>query len=1192
MAPRVWTNNKGLTLSEDNLNSLEADLAGKAPAIHTHNAATVTTPGFMSAADKLKLDNSNVQGAKGDTGATGPQGIQGPIGPQGPQGLQGIQGNTGAAGANGTSVTIKGTVAAQANLPASGNTNGDGWITANDGHLWVWSATAFVDVGLVRGPQGVAGPAGPTGATGPTGPQGTTGPTGATGATGPQGVKGDTGATGVAGPKGDTGSQGIQGIAGPTGPQGVIGATGPKGTTGNDGPTGLTGATGPAGPQGIQGNDGPQGIPGVKGDTGAKGDGALGSYGFEAGTLDGVSSQFGTLTVVASPRSGNNAVELVSTSTTSGPAILFPEFNAQEGRTYRMSAWAKQGTGTGQGLRWYGTTTNPDGTNSFIPFGPSPVLTTANYVQMVYDYTIPSRGAGLPGYKGLRPRLVTNNMGIIGNSVFVDDITFTDITEVVRVVADSASVTTVNSTLAMRGATGNLNANVFLSDVAQNAAANALTRKDYVDAQVAGAKLQVNVKDFGAVGNGVADDYAAVKAALATVPIGGSLYFPPGTYYTLYKDPLVAANWLTIDKNGITLTASPGSVTLDNFLIYVKGGYGSSLDIAANMTTGDDTLTSTTAHGLAVGDYVQMMSAINSYTPDGGAWTLGSSSPTDSSQPIARYSEIHKVELVNSTTSVKFNDLVVYPGYNINTTGQTVPIAGVTRANYRKLLAIKDITFFGIKFRNVGPTSSFRGIQARAAVNLRFDSCAFESGPLAGALFKASDCYNTVFTNCNSNRNLDTISGSSWNTFFIGGGCHGSLFDNCTFVGEAQTIDFTPNNFSPAADIGGSFDSASSWLTCQFMKVTNCTFRNCSDGLTSHPGTYMLEVRNNTIDGGSVGVRARSKSSIITDNAIFTSRTGVVLGAFPHDSLVADNQITQIVSAAMAAWWDGVNYAPVGSETMNLNDVRNLVIRGNTFRVTVPYTSNSGVRLFHNAITGYAPYTDDIKNNKSEIEVVGNTFIGCSMVVEKWINGTLTRDNNFRNGSDRAYYIQCDDDSAANSLQRNHFMDGLTGHIRTGVVTLTGHGYATTHRVGIQSSDALFNVALANVADSYALGSGVSMDGLSFTNGALLAAIRAAGTATLKLDAVAKDGTSGVFVDVFSGNASSGQKLMRVFGETRAESFRIGTSGGPQLLTGAGVPEAVVTAGVGTIYLNTSGSAATTLYVKTSGTGNTGWTAK
>lgn len=44
--------------------------------------------------------------------------------------------------------------------------------------------------------------------------------------------------------------------------------------------------------------------------------------------------------------------------------------------------------------------------------------------------------------------------------------------------------------------------------------------------------------------------------------------------------------------------------------------------------------------------------------------------------------------------------------------------------------------------------------------------------------------------------------------------------------------------------------------------------------------------------------------------------------------------------------------------------------------------------------------------------------------------------------------------------------------------------------------------------------------------------------------------------------------------------------------TGAGSPEGAVAAPVGTIYLRTDGDVSTTLYVKQTGTGNTGWGAK
>ena len=47
-----------------------------------------------------------------------------------------------------------------------------------------------------------------------------------------------------------------------------------------------------------------------------------------------------------------------------------------------------------------------------------------------------------------------------------------------------------------------------------------------------------------------------------------------------------------------------------------------------------------------------------------------------------------------------------------------------------------------------------------------------------------------------------------------------------------------------------------------------------------------------------------------------------------------------------------------------------------------------------------------------------------------------------------------------------------------------------------------------------------------------------------------------------------------------------------RLLTGTGSPEGAITAPVATLYLRTDGGTSTTLYVKESGTGNTGWVAK
>jgi len=84
------------------------------------------------------------------TGAQGPPGAPGPAGPQGEPGQ---------------SVQIVGQVPTSTALTSVSNPEeGDGWMTADTGHLWVFTGPApndniskWTDVGLIRGPAGPEG---------------------------------------------------------------------------------------------------------------------------------------------------------------------------------------------------------------------------------------------------------------------------------------------------------------------------------------------------------------------------------------------------------------------------------------------------------------------------------------------------------------------------------------------------------------------------------------------------------------------------------------------------------------------------------------------------------------------------------------------------------------------------------------------------------------------------------------------------------------------------------------------------------------------------------------------------------------------------------------------------------------------------------------------------------------------------
>lgn len=180
--------------------------------------------------------------------SAGPQGLQGYTGSQGPP-----DGYTGSRGTDGTSVTIKGSVNTFSNLPgypsSYGGLNGDGYLTNDNGHLWVWSGTTWIDAGEIRGPQGVQGIRGYSGSEGYVGSYGYTGSVGVMGYTGSRGEPGEAAFRGWTGSSitGFSGSRGLTGFVGSVGfigSQGDIGYAGSIGYSGSIGPIGYSGSVG------------------------------------------------------------------------------------------------------------------------------------------------------------------------------------------------------------------------------------------------------------------------------------------------------------------------------------------------------------------------------------------------------------------------------------------------------------------------------------------------------------------------------------------------------------------------------------------------------------------------------------------------------------------------------------------------------------------------------------------------------------------------------------------------------------------------------------------------------------------------------------------------------------------------------------------------------------------------------------
>lgn len=102
----------------------------------------------------------------------------------------------------------------------------------------------------------------------------------------------------------------------------------------------------------------------------------------------------------------------------------------------------------------------------------------------------------------------------------------------------------------------------------------------------------VNVKDYGAVGDGVTDDSAAIKAAEAALTSGQRLHFPEGTYRLAQQNPAGNAAVLLKGLSDVTVEFAPGArLLMDNL---DAAGHGTGHGIRVEGATSNVTILNAT----------------------------------------------------------------------------------------------------------------------------------------------------------------------------------------------------------------------------------------------------------------------------------------------------------------------------------------------------------------------------------------------------------------------------------------------------------------------------------------------------------------------------------------------------------------------------------------------------------------------
>jgi len=359
----------------------------------------------------------------------------------------------------------------------------------------------------------------------------------------------------------------------------------------------------------------------------------------------------------------------------------------------------------------------------------------------------------------------------------------------------------------------------------------------------------------------------------------------------------------------------------------------------------------------------------------------------------------------------------------------------------------------------------------------------------------------------------------------------------------------------------------------------NNTIRN-TQGYGLFLGTAVDAYRNRAI-GNNIDM---SEGGVYGQGILFT-RTGTVR---QYDWELSNNTVIGSQDAAMAD--QGINLAVRGDKGIVSNNITRYGAMG---------FSEGGTDT---VITGNS-FLDLVGSVRYGIEVSGARTTVSGNTVSNAKNGIIVSGNiNYDNMCITGNRIQSTETGI-----RLQIASGYTGKN----ISITGNNI-TTSQIGVYTARDITNLTISgNVI--VGPGSGTSgsrgvfldtppSDAYVFVQGNTIASVQRAYAAysasALTVNKLYATGNnisndaSGARAWNFEGLATIGVDVICAWGPTSVGLRDNLLDGNIKFNIGTGSPEGGVTASVGSLYLRSNGGANTTLYVKESGTGNTGWVAK
>lgn len=482
----------------------------------------------------------------------------------------------------------------------------------------------------------------------------------------------------------------------------------------------------------------------------------------------------------------------------------------------------------------------------------------------------------------------------------------------------------------------------------------------------------VNVKTFGAKGDGVTNDTLAIQSTIDEVANrgGGIVKIPAGHYRA--KGIFVHSN-VTVRGTGsstIIETTSPGG-----YLFQSLGEVGKVIALSEDRSSGDASIKTSTSHNLELGDSIMIISQRNCLSDDAGSrWRLGKPTPNVTH---AFFGEFKDVRDIVSERELIISSALHFPDYFKDNTRESSPYAAesavIKKVSYIENARIEDMQVKG----------ELSGVyHVKHGRNCLINNVEWSGGNNGGFVVfreslscEARSCvidytYEKSPSEHFSRNPLKAVSS------------HHCRFINCTVINSTQALDFT-------------FDTG---LICSaFNSMNGCNIIDARDNsATSHGGTYASIFKNNMMTGCRKGISTRSRNSQIANNVIIGNRSALstygisIFDGWSRDSIISNNTIIGFGRGVEITEDDGGNF-----------DYNGAIIEGNIVQECYygvhirrwednKYAGDSNIKITNNTFKDFYGYGGTSgKGTRIDPYVHGVVFDGNTFILNEQVNGAI-----------------------------------------------------------------------------------------------------------------------------------------------------------------------------------------------------------